>query len=163
MKVFEVNYMRRRNLGNYEHEEVLLKAKVSEGEDFDDVLDYVKHKTELFLGLKKDGATKTPEEVNLKVAETPKEAAAKEEKTKTATATKKTRKSAKKEEEKAEEAPVIITLDDLKEAAKKVYKLRGKPVYEAIMEKLGVAKTDAIDEADYPKAMAEFDKAASEK
>lgn len=162
MRVFEVSYTRRKNLGDYQHEEVSLKAEVSEGEDFDDVLDCLKHKTELFLGLKKDGATKTPDEVNLKVAETPKETAAKEE-TKKATVTKKTRKSVAKKEEKTDETPVIITLDDLKEAAKKVYKLRGKPVYEAIMEKLGVAKTDAIDEADYPKAMAEFDKAASEK
>lgn len=163
MKVFEVSYLRVKNLGNYEKEEIGLKAEIEEGEEYGYVLETLKHQTELFLGIKKDGASKSPSEVNLKVAETSKETAAKEEKPETKKATVTKKKRTQKSAETAEETPVIISLEDLKDAAKKVYKLRGKAVYEAIMEKFGVAKTDAIDEADYPKAMAEFDKAASEK
>jgi hypothetical protein len=58
MKVETISYMRRVNLGNYEHEEVVATAKV-EGEEIVGAILELKNKVYLALGLIEDNAEQT--------------------------------------------------------------------------------------------------------
>jgi len=92
MKIAEIKYMRRVNLGNYEHEEITATAVISEGEDANKEGMALKNQVLALLNLSPEDGPKKEEE---KKEETKEEAAP----------AKKTRKAAPaKEEEKKEEA-----------------------------------------------------------
>lgn len=87
MKFNEVKYLKRKNLGNYEHEEVTLSAFVDEGEEADKVLTEIKnlarkmldHSTPISVPASAPREEKTPEAVSPTSKEDTKDSQAKAE------------------------------------------------------------------------------------
>ena len=51
VEVKQVRFLRRKNLGNYEHEEVELFVDLSDGDDPDEAIAILKEKAEVSLGI----------------------------------------------------------------------------------------------------------------
>ncbi len=146
MSGFTARYLRRKNLGNYEHEELELSVACEEQADVDATVELLKSKVNRALGLV---PTNTLEPKAEKV----------EEKPKTEKVTKKTTK--KKTTKKVEKVEVdsIPTLDEVRTKLKEVYMAKGKEAAEAIVKAQGVTKSSELSEDSYKEVLASCDKA----
>jgi len=171
MRVNEFTFSRRRNLGNYEHEECTLNMAVSEHDNLDEVIDYTKVKIAEILGLQPtvEQITEVVENgnVNTRAGKTVDPSTGEEvsaEPVKKKRAKKKAKKSTgSKVSAKPAEAPaepeVILTLEDVKQYLGKVWKAKGKAVAVDILQDFGVEKSDALRVEDYPQVVEQCEKA----
>lgn len=150
--VQQISYMKRKNLGNYEHEEVTLQAVFEEGEDYLEGVAKIKHAArqalDMVVNAEPVGETNEPKE---------------EKKTtkKKATVTKKTTKKkakAKSESESVADAKLDeegsgedagnneYELSDVKKALAKVWKTKGENIAKDIVKSFGVSRSDELSE-----------------
>ena len=145
--------MKRKNLGNYEHEEVTLKAQVEEGDDAMDVTARVKFACDQALGMVVKAAQETPKE------EAPKKAVKKTTKKVTKKAT------AKKEAvEEVEAQPISEVPELLKkvvDALRSVIKAKGKDVALEILADFEVTKSDQLCATQAADVIAKAEKAVA--
>jgi len=142
MRVNEFKVMKRRNLGNYEHEEITLSVVVEENDDLDQVIKFTLNKVKVALGLEPvvnaEGANN--EQTKRKAAKktTKKTVKAKTSETES--------KSVPKEDDKknSSEAVSTVTLATVKAELGNVWKAKGKAIAADILKDFGVDRSDKL-------------------
>lgn len=152
--IFEtVRFLRRKNLGNYEHEEVELSGKLEDGDTVDGCLAKLKLTAETALGLVKKPVN-TPD---------PKQEEVEEEKKVTKKVTKKvSKKTTTKKDSPEVEAEAVITLDEVRAKLHEVAKKCSLEVATKIVKDQGVAKSSELTEESYAEVMADCETALTE-
>lgn len=132
MKFASIRYMKRKNLGNYEHEELEVSVIVDEGEKESEILSQAKSFVYKGLGL---------------VPEVPvTEEAPKKKKKAAAKKSKSVSKKAESKEEIKEEEARVFTLENCRDLVKAVAKKRGMPAAKEILSSLNVEKVSDLSE-----------------
>ena len=144
MQITDVTFMRRKNLGNYEHEEISLTAKVDEGESPEKVLNLLDNTIRKQLGLPTVALEESVEEVK----EAPKKKKVAKKVTKKKASTKK-----KEEAPKEEEAQVIPTFDELMVEMRAFCKAKGVNAAKVMLKEYGVEKAAELNKENYIEVM----------
>lgn len=171
MKANEFKLMRRKNLGNYEHEEVTLSMTVEDDDNLDQVIEFTQVKVAEALGLqpKVENIKEVLEngEVTTNGGRTVDAGTGKKVSKKSAPKAKKkvTRKKADRADVPVEQAEVDTavdtpnyTLDQVKGKLAQVWKSKGKSIAIDILTDFKVAKSDELNEADYAEVVAKAEK-----
>jgi hypothetical protein len=142
MEIVTVEYMRRRQVSQYEPEELKVVGNLSEGEDWKESFEQLRQEVNEALGLVAAKAPKKAEEKKVEEpAKTTKKKVAKK------TAKKVAKKTTKAVKEEAEE--VTYTNADVKEHLVKVIKANGKAAAVGILEEHGYGHSSEVTEEDY--------------
>lgn len=155
MRYSEVVYSRKRNLGNYESESIELRAIIDEHDNADDVINAVMVKAAeyLFVQPKADKIVEVVEggDCVMESGKTVDGGTGEEVKPK------KKKKVAKKVT-KAKPKKENITLDQVKDGLKSVWKAKGKSIAMDILDSFDVTKSDDLKEDDYAKVLTEVER-----
>lgn len=159
MKIFEVSFMKRKNLGNYEHEEVVIKAQVEENEDHVQAIAAVKFACQQALGMVITQTTPAQEEKPAEEKKTTKKKASKKTSTNAKKTTKKTA-PAKEGPVETKKAEIIenVTIKEVKDKLIQVWKKKGEAIAKDILKSFGVAKSEELSEDDFLKVIGECEK-----
>jgi len=167
MKIQQVTYTKRKNVGNYEHEEVSLVAVIEEDENVMESIARVKLTCNDALNMTVTHKVVEP------VKEEIKEEAKDDKPKKKAKVTKKTRskktkpvvesdtgaegETTAKPEKKVEasEDLEVVTVDQVKQALAQVWREKGKGIAKKILLDNGVERTDQLDPKLYSKVLKE--------
>jgi len=153
MQITDVTFMRRKNLGNYEHEEISLTAKVDEGESAEKVLNNLDNTLRKQLGLP---LVEVAAEVEKCVAKMGKAIAEAIEPTKKKVTKKVTKKKVAKkviEPEVVEEEKPAPTFDELMVEMRAFCKVKGVNAAKILLKDFGVAKAAELKEEQYLEVM----------
>jgi len=151
--------MKRKNLGNYEHEEVSISALVEEGDDHIEVLAKLKLFCHQALNMV---LTQTPKaEVKEETKDEPvKKKATKKTTKKNATPKKEVEVSepVEKEDNKEEAEGQKFELKDVKQILAQVWKSKGEGIAKDILKDFGVARSNELSEDQYAAVVKEAEK-----
>lgn len=162
MNICEVSYMKRRNLGNYEHDEVKLVGQIEEGEDTMEAIAKLKWHCEQALLMRVEPVKETVKE-EIKDEKPVKKKVTKTTKTRTNKSVAKSDESPKDEIvedtiEEVPEAPKVVELAEVKQSLAAVWKAKGKPVAVDILKSFKVSRSEDLDESQFEAVLAECEK-----
>lgn len=155
MEVTNVSIMRRRNLGNYEHEEIMLQANVDSGESYEKVIADLKVAVNNALNGLKQEEPKSDDKPVKKAKATKKTTKKKPVVESNDGAEEKPAKEAKKE---VPEATTEVSLAEVKQALAQVWRDKGKSVAVEILGEFKVSRSDELNADQYADVIAECNK-----
>lgn len=161
MQVQTVSYMKRKNMGNYEHEEVSITALVEDGDNHMEVLAQAKLACHQALSMViTQSAPPVPAQEEKKEDEPKKTAkvAKKTTKKKAASKPKDEVPEPAVEEPSEEPAQESFTLQDVKQILAQVWKSKGENVAKDILKDFGVARSNELSEEQYAAVVKEAQK-----